>query len=163
MSDTLQVIFSASGGFYAIPDVKRECGLWLSVEKKPLPVPAEWRRPGLAFACVMRGRDYWRIGHYAPHHTNGSKEVEPQDELVRDYSDASWWTPGLEEAWAEADGMHAAMETARTQIIDLSRKHVCEKSSSELVGQASLPANDARASAPPKKTRGERPWLKKNL
>ena len=102
MSTEVQIIFSAGGQFYAIPDVKRECGLWLSLAKHPLPVPNEWHRPGLSFAAVMRGRGYWRIGHHAPMHTDGSKAVSIDDELVRDYRGASWWTPGLEEAWAES-------------------------------------------------------------
>lgn len=98
----VQLILSAGGQFYAIPEVRRECGLWLSIAKHPLPVPTEWHRPGLSFAAVIRGRGYWRIGHHAPLHTDGSKAVSIDDELVRDYRDASWWTPGLEDAWAEA-------------------------------------------------------------
>jgi hypothetical protein len=103
MSSEVQIIFSAGGQFYAIPDVKRECGLWLSLAKHPLPVPNEWHRPGLSFAAVMRGRDYWRIGHHALMHTDGSKAVSIDDELVTDYRDAAWWTPGLEESWAQAE------------------------------------------------------------
>jgi hypothetical protein len=112
MSSEVQIILSASGQFYAIPDVTREYGLWLSLAKNPLPVPNEWHRPGLSFAAVIRGRDYWRIGHHAPMHTDGSKAVSIDDELVRDYHDASWWTPGLEESWAEAENFKLALDQA---------------------------------------------------
>jgi hypothetical protein len=112
-SKEVQIILSAGGQFYAIPEVKRECGLWLSIAKHPTPVPTEWHRPVLSFAAVMRGRDYWRIGHHAPLHTAGSKAVSIDDELMRDYRDASWWSPGLEEAWAESQGLKLALEESQ--------------------------------------------------
>lgn len=105
----VQLVFSAGGLFYAVLDIPRTCGLWLSIEKHPLPVPNEWHRPGLTFAAIMRGRDYFRIGAYSPQHTDGSKSLPLDDELVRDWCDASWWTPGLEEAWGEIQGMREAL------------------------------------------------------
>jgi hypothetical protein len=113
MDKELQVIFSAGRLMYAVPDVRRECGLWLSVEKHPLPVGPEWHRPDSIAACVMRGRDYYRVGMFRPSHTNGSEARPPDDELVRDYRDAAWWTPGLEEAWAESDGYKLALAEAQ--------------------------------------------------
>src|SRR5579875_752655 len=98
----VQIVFSAGGQFYAIPDIRREGGIWLSLARHPL--------PGLSFAVVMRGRDYWRVGLHAPTRPDGSRAVSIDDELVRDYRDACWWTPGLEEAWAEAEGLRLAME-----------------------------------------------------
>ena len=130
MSETItrevQIIFSAGGQYYAVLDILRTCGAWLSIDKRPLPVPGEWHRPGTTFAAVMRGRDYYRIGVYGLQRQDGSKSVPLDDELVKDWCDASWWTPGLEEAWAEADGMAAAMCEAQRQIKELSAMHVCE-------------------------------------
>ena len=37
--------------------------------------------------------------------------------LVRDYAEFAWWTPGLQEAWAEAEGLHQAVtEPRRLQV-----------------------------------------------
>jgi hypothetical protein len=113
----LQIMYSAGGQFYAIADVARECGLWLSVAKHPLPVPAEWRRPGLTFAAVMRGRDYYRIGAYAPQNVNRSAPISSDDECVRDYRDAAWWTPGLEEAWVELQGSTRRSEAKPSKVV----------------------------------------------
>jgi hypothetical protein len=130
----LAIVLSSGGQFYAVLGVHRECGIWLSLEKKPLPVPSEWHRPGDTFAAVMRGRDYWRVGASAPQHSNSTKSIAPDDELVKDYLDAAWWTPGLQEAWTAADGLTAAMDEARNQIDELSRMHVCETPSSKKKG-----------------------------
>ena len=140
----LAIVLSSGGQFYAVLGAHRECGIWLSLAKHPLPVPSEWHRPGDTFAAVMRGRDYYRIGASAPQHSNGTKAIAPDDELVTDYLDASWWTPGLEEAWEEIS----------TLSLTLSRKEAGE--GQNLVGHASLPADDARASAlaPPSKKKG---------
>jgi hypothetical protein len=119
MSSEVQIIFSAGRQFYAVPEIHRECGLWLSVQKHPLPLGIEWHRPGLTFAAVMRGRDYYRIGACAPQHTDGSKAVAVDDELVSDYRDAAWWTPGLEEAWVEIRGLEDAFAQVR-------QVHLCE-------------------------------------
>jgi hypothetical protein len=108
----MQIIFSAGRLFYAVPDVRRECGLWLSVAKHPLPVPPEWRRPGATCVVVMPGRDYYRIGVFGPQHADGSTAGSVEGELVQDYRDAAWWTPGLEEAWVELEGMKEALERA---------------------------------------------------
>jgi hypothetical protein len=90
----------------------RECGLWLSIQKHPLPVPPQFRRPDSVCACVMRGRDYYRVAMFRPAHTDGCTAVSLDDELVKDYCDAAWWTPGLEEAWVELDGMKEAFARA---------------------------------------------------
>jgi hypothetical protein len=116
----VQIIFSAGRRFYAVPELRRECGLWLSVEKHPLPVPSEWRRPEAICACIMRGRDYYRVGMFRPVHTDGSETAGIDDERVRDYRDVAWWTPGLEEAWVELQGMKDAFAEAI-------RLHVCEQ------------------------------------
>ncbi len=113
----MQIIFSAGGQFYAVPEVRRECGIWLAMEKRPLPVPLEWRRPGSVCAAVMRGRDYYRVAIFGPQHSDGSKAIAADNELVVDYRDAAWWTPGLEEAWAEADGFKLALNEAGRQPV----------------------------------------------
>jgi hypothetical protein len=95
----VQIVLSAGGNFYAVLDIPRTCGLWLSIAKHPLPVNPGWHRPGNTFAAVMRGRDYYRIGVYGPQHQDGSRSVPIDDELVKDWCDAAWWAPGLEEAW----------------------------------------------------------------
>jgi hypothetical protein len=117
-SNDITIIFSADGHYYAIPSV-RECGLWLSMAKHPLPVPPEWHYPASLCACVMRGRDYYRIGVYGPQRDGGSKPIRAEHELVKDYRDAAWWTPGLEEAWVEAQGLGEALAQA-------TKLHVCE-------------------------------------
>jgi hypothetical protein len=99
----VQIVLSAGGQFYAVLDIPRTCGLWLSIAKHPLPVPPEWHRPGNSFAAVMRGCDYYRVGVYGPQHQDGSRSVPIDDELVKDWCDAAWWTPGLEEAWAQIE------------------------------------------------------------
>ncbi len=103
MSSDAEIILSAGNQFYAVIDSGRECALWLSLERYPLPVPKEWRRPGATCACVMRGRNYYRLATLGPQHTNVTKAIAADDELIRDYRDAAWWTPSLQEAWAELD------------------------------------------------------------
>ncbi|HJU11870.1 MAG TPA: hypothetical protein VJ728_13390 [Candidatus Binataceae bacterium] len=124
---TVRIIYSGGGQFYAVPDVERECGLWLSVETHSLPVPPEWRRPDSVCACVIRGRDYYRIGMFRPVHTDGSEVVSADDSKVTDYRDAAWWTPGLEKAWAAAQRVDEAMETARRGVKQHNQLHVWEK------------------------------------
>jgi hypothetical protein len=131
----MEILYSAGGQFYAISGGLRECELWLSFDKRPLPVPREWRRPDSICAMVMPGRDYYRIGMFRPAHTDGTKAISADDELVRDYRDAAWWTPGIEEAWAECTGMHTAMNEATKQIAELTRLHVCV-SKGEAAGDA---------------------------
>jgi hypothetical protein len=120
MSTKVQIIFSAGRQFYAVPDIKRECGLWLSVETRPLPVPSEYHRPHSVCACVIPGRDYFRIGVFAPQHPDGSKALPIDDALITDYRDAAWWTPGLEEAWVE-------LQRLREALAEATRLHVCEQ------------------------------------
>lgn len=137
MSQVL-IIYSAGGRFYAIPSSGREVGIWLSVEREPLPVSALWHAPGIAFAAVMRGRDYYRVGTIVPQHEGPTELIECDSQLARDYADAAWWTPGLEEAWAEADGMREAMDSARVEISRLSQLHVCEASGPKVLGKVDL-------------------------
>jgi hypothetical protein len=111
-NDQVEIVFSADGGWYACPAVERECGVWLSLAKHELPVTPQWRRPGFGFAAVMRGRDYYRYGQYAALRSGERRLADRSDELVRDWQDACWWTPGLQEAWAEADGLALALDEA---------------------------------------------------
>jgi hypothetical protein len=112
MSNEVQIMFSGGGQFYLIPEIKRDCMLWLSITKRPLPVPSEWRRPGSLCACVMRDRGYYRLGSFELQAAGVVKAISLDDELVKDYGDAAWWTPGLEEAWVELQGMKEAMAEA---------------------------------------------------
>ena len=107
--------FSVRAGNYAVTGAGRERGLWLGIDKHPLPVPLEWHRPALVCACVMRGRSYYRIAAFGPQHSGGSKTVSIDDEPVKDYRDAAWWTPGLEEAWVELQGLREAFNAATKQ------------------------------------------------
>lgn len=112
----VEIAYNHAGDYYAIAGI-RECAIWLSVEKYPLPVPHDMHRPGTVVACIMRGRDYYRIGQFGPASQGPViAATENQAELIDDYRDAVWWTPGLEEAWAELDGMHIAMCEAQGQI-----------------------------------------------
>lgn len=129
----VQILYGAARQFYAVLEAPRICGIWLSVEKLPLPVATLWHAPGPSFAAMMRGRDYYRIGSILLQHPGPIESIASDDELIRDYIDAVWWTPGLEEAWAEAQGFKEAVETARGeisrlqgQISRLSQLHICE-------------------------------------
>ena len=138
-----QIVYTVNGLYYLVPGV-RECSLWLSTGKYRLPVPCDWRRAGGACAVIMRGRDYYRMAAFVPQNPGLSKAAGLDDELVRDYRDAAWWTPGLEEAWAEAEGMAAAMEEARKQIDELSRLHVCEQQQVKIIGKIDLHKKEQR-------------------
>ena len=98
----VQISYSLDGKLYALEGI-RECALWMSVEKHPLPVPDGWHRPGIVMAAVMRGRDYYRICQFAPASLGQRVTIDDDNELVTDYRDAAWWTLGLEQAWAEID------------------------------------------------------------
>jgi len=108
--DTVEIAYSASGDYYAIPGTERECGIWLSLAVYPLPVESLWRRPGVVFAAVMRGRDYYRVGMIAPQRPGRSAVIASDAELITDYRNATWWAPGLEEAWKEADQAQKQIE-----------------------------------------------------
>ncbi len=58
----------------------------------------------------MRGRDYWRRFTRGRLLLGAQKLIAAGDVLIRDYIDAAWWTPGLEEAWAETEGLHEAVQ-----------------------------------------------------
>ncbi len=115
------VQFSSDGAYYLVPRIGAEKFpqggmIWLETATHPLPVGPEWHTPNLFGAAVMRGRDHWRRftrGRLMP---GAQKPIAAGDVLIRDYIDAAWWSPGLEEAWAEADGLHEAVqETHRTE------------------------------------------------
>lgn len=128
---TIELIYSASRQFYLIPMVRRECMIWLSVEKYPLPVPPEWHRPGTAtnwtIACVLRGRDYYRIGCLGLQHQGPIEAVEPDNQLALDYRDAAWWTPGLEEAWLECARLAGENAALTNQLEELTAPAAREK------------------------------------
>ena len=105
ITPTLDITLAGDGKFYAIANI-RECGLWLSNETYPLPVPSEWRRPGHTCACVIRGRPYYRIGTFGPQFVSRVVSIEISDPRIVDYRMASWWTPGLEECWTELDELY---------------------------------------------------------
>jgi hypothetical protein len=107
----LTQVFSADQAFYCIGEVAREGGLWLGVEKRPLPVVPMLRRPAVSGAAVMRGRGYWRRFTMMPLAQGNTTAVPADDGLVNDYRDAAWWTPGLEQTWAEADELHQRLRT----------------------------------------------------
>jgi hypothetical protein len=131
------IALSASGLFYCMATHERECGLWLGVEKKPLPVPSELRRPGTVGAAIMRGRDYWRHYTRTPLGQGDTKTVPADDDLVTDYRDAAWWTPGLEEAWAEADGLHESLRT-----MEVNFKSAVEQTKADTQAQDAAAATD---------------------
>jgi hypothetical protein len=121
------VQFSSDGAYYLVPRIGAEKFpqggmIWLETATHPLPVGQEWHTPNLFGAAVMRGRDYWRRftrGRLLP---GAQKPMAAGDVLIHDYIDAAWWAPGLEEAWAEAEGLHEAVE-------ELRRLHVSEAES----------------------------------
>ncbi len=109
------VQFSSDGAYYLVPRIGVEKFpqggmIWLETATHPLPVGQEWHTPNLFGAAVMRGRDYWRRftrGRLLP---GAQTSIAAADVLIRDYIDAAWWTPGLEEAWAETEGLHEAVQ-----------------------------------------------------
>ena len=122
------VQFSSDGAYYLVPRIGVEKFpqggmIWLETATHPLPVGQEWHTPNLFGAAVMRGRDYWRRftrGRLMP---GAQKLIAAGDVLIRDYIDAAWWTPGLEEAWAEADGLHEAVEELRLHVSEAGSEH----------------------------------------
>jgi hypothetical protein len=110
----VRIVFSQDRTYYCAPEVKRDgTWLWLGVEKCPLPVPMELQAPGLSGAAVMRGRDYWRRFTRIPPRPGVEEMVAADDEHVSDYRAAVWWTPGIEEAWVEAEGFKAALDEGK--------------------------------------------------
>src|SRR5258708_34691238 len=107
------VQFSSDGAYYLVPRIGVEKFpqggmIWLETATHPLPVGQEWHTPNLFGAAVMRGRDYWRRftrGRLLP---GAQKVIAAGDVLIRDYIDAAWWTPGLEGALAETEGLPEA-------------------------------------------------------
>lgn len=108
----IAIVLSADRAWYCVPGIEREGALWLGVEEYPMPVPPQLHHPGMAGAVIMRGRSYWRRFTIAPMRQGEQKSIPVSDPMVADYRDACWWAPGLEGAWAEADGFKAALDTA---------------------------------------------------
>jgi hypothetical protein len=128
--EKLEVVqFSGDGAYYLVPRIGAEKFpqggmIWLETATHPLPVGQEWHTPNLFGAALMRGREYWRRFTRARLLLGAQKTIAASDVLLRDYIDAAWWTPGLEEAWAEAEGLHEAVE-------ELRRLHEGDKAESE--------------------------------
>jgi hypothetical protein len=141
----MEIIFSAGGQFYAVPDVRRECGLWLSTATHPLPVPVEWHRPGAVCACVARGRNYYRIGIFGPQRNEISRTVDADSELARDYRDAAWWTPGLEEAWTQIDALSRDWAQLAEAPVSRSSEAAVRKAEGEAMDQAAARGPQAKA------------------
>ena len=117
--ETVEIVqFSSDGAYYLVPRIGAEKFpqggmIWLETATHPLPVGREWHTPNLFGAAVMRGRDYWRRFTRGRLLSGAQKPIAAGDVLIRDYIDAAWWTPGLEEAWVEAHGLHEAVEDLR--------------------------------------------------
>jgi hypothetical protein len=109
LSKTVDIQYSRDGDFYCIPAIVRDGGFWLSVAPYSLPVASEWKLPGIRGMAIMRGRDYARKFERMPLFPGRLEAIAADSALVADWKDASWWTPGLEEAWAECEGLHLAV------------------------------------------------------
>jgi hypothetical protein len=105
VSETVEVQFNSGGDFYCVPSVTREGAIWLSVKTLPLPIGPEWKAPHTFGMALIRGRDYARQFTRAPLIPGAVRAVEASDPIIADWRDAAWWTPGLEEAWAECQGL----------------------------------------------------------
>ncbi|HZP46272.1 MAG TPA: hypothetical protein VFB15_11545 [Candidatus Binataceae bacterium] len=117
MSDQVKIQYNGDGTYYCVPQVVRECGMWLSVAKRDLPVARALRRPAAHGAVVMRGRDYYREFTRLAF-ANGRVEVVDADhELVADWRDAAWWTPGLQESWQELEARPSAAAAQRAKRV----------------------------------------------
>lgn len=102
------VLLNSDGSYYCCPAVARDGALWLSVGVFPKPVGPEWRYPNTFGVALIRGRDYVRR-FTRMRLSAGRTETAPADAtLVADWTAAAWWTPGLEEAWAELDVVSAS-------------------------------------------------------
>ena len=95
MGDKYTVIFSADKTWYAVKELAKP--IWLGVEKVPPPIPDNVKRPGISGAAIMPGRSYWRRFTAVPLTPGPSETRIADDEMVADYRDASWWTPGISE------------------------------------------------------------------
>jgi hypothetical protein len=113
------VQFSSDGAYYLVPRIGMEKFpadgmIWLETTTHPLPVGQEWHTPNLFGAAIMRGRDYWRRFTRGRLLLGAQKSIAASDVLLRDYIDAAWWTPGLEEAWVEIQGLKEALAEAES-------------------------------------------------
>jgi len=140
MKTTLTMLYNSDRTYYAIPGVNRECALWISIETFSLPVPLHLCRPAAVVACVIRGRDYYRVGIWSPLTPGANEEIEADSDLVKDYRDAVWWTPTLTEAWTKLDeveielcGLREALARREAEVTELqgllddaTKLHICE-------------------------------------
>jgi hypothetical protein len=126
---TETVQYSSDGHYYLVARIGQgkfpDGGMvWLETLTHPLPIGEEWHTPNLFGAAVIRGRDYWRRFTRARLLIGQQTEIVATAVLVRDYAEFAWWTPGLQEAWAEADGLHEAVD-------ELRRLQLCETGEGE--------------------------------
>jgi hypothetical protein len=100
----ITILLDSDGNYYCVPGVTREGGIWLSVATFPKPVGQEWRYPNSFGVAIMRGRDYVRRFTRMRLVAGRTETTTADASLVEDWRDASWWSPGLDEAWSELDG-----------------------------------------------------------
>ena len=127
------VQFSSDGAYYLVPRIGAEKFpqggiIWLETATNPLPVGHEWHTPNLFGAAVMRRRDYWRRFTRGRLLLGAQKSIAAGDVLIRDYIDAAWWTPGLEEAWVELHGLKEALVETVTCKDGLEDEIACQSS-----------------------------------
>ena len=103
------VLLNSDATYYCVPAVGREGGIWLTVETFPKPVGPEWRYPNTFGVALIRGRDYVRRFTRMRLTAGRTETLAADAALVADWRTASWWTPGLEEAWAELERLVEAL------------------------------------------------------
>jgi len=107
------VLLNSDGTYYCCPAVARDGAMWLSVATLPKPIGPEWRYPNTFGVALIRGRDYVRRFTRMRLTAGRTETVAPDAVMVADWRAASWWTPGLEEAWAELDAHQSAAATLK--------------------------------------------------
>lgn len=108
MNGDVTILLNSDGTYYCCPGVARDGALWLSVDVFPKPVNPEWRYPNTFGVALIRGPDYVRRFTRMRLSVGRTEAVASDAALVADWKAASWWTPGLEEAWAQLDEPGAA-------------------------------------------------------
>jgi hypothetical protein len=104
-SADVTMLLSADGTYYCCPAVPRDGALWLSVATYPKPVGPEWRYPNHFGVALVRGRDYVRRFTRMRLRAGRTEMLAANADLVLDWINAAWWTPGLEEAWDALDAV----------------------------------------------------------